>query len=728
MALQSPLRSSAGHLQFPFTRKGDMSAPSEADGLRSPFRVVSSPPPATDSASLRPNSVNRVSSNSMHILSPSDIVGPSPVTSNGTETTEIEDDASEEVYQAHTVDIDTARRSELLMLTTNLPEAIRQSNSEEAVSVIHAPEGFRSLTSTEPTAQVSQAGERSSPKADESSSAALDGTPHKSPPHQPRPPLSTDIKPVRYSVDSATPQAQDLQDMLSDSSRLRSSSSSSLETAYPQPRCGTICTDNGAEIDEQTEAEGDDDDGYSGERPIPQANDEITSLRTALQECWTLCNTLANLSSIHRARVFNNSGTPDAHEKAWKTCWKLCQRLYENQDEAIGSLNVRLNLDLCRDFCQALFDIRQREDETNDSVLRVSFELNNHLYSAQDSRNLPEQFRERTLDFYITLCHRLMKQRSDLAEETDQLLSACWCLAEMLFSLRQNRRDGSPPDEELLGSAVQACWDLCDIFRDGWTQIRPDRNTPQPSQTSFFPQQPADQTGRESRQSNRSSLHSKRESVKSSHQDERPRKPPPVPETPVTEFEDTPISPESRSPQMPNIMVLGPTSDGGRGGRWSSNASNMSSYSRSSNRTSSTATTTTATEDPNIVRCKILVVRAAMNLGFDREAVMDPKAGAAALQNFVQGLPTGSFGSLPNHTTLLQQYKNSVLADAFLPRGHALPVCDKRVSAQDMAKSVQAMSSSSPRYSYLRELFKFVFGFPIDEVESRRNVSFAVLT
>ena len=296
----------------------------------------------------------------------------------------------------------------------------------------------------------------------------------------------------------------------------------------------------------------------------------------------------------------------------------------------------------------------------------------------------------------------------------------------MLFSLRQNRRDGRPPDEELLGSAVQACWDLCDIFRDGWTQIRPDRNTPRPNQTSFFPQPPADQTGRDSRQSNRSSLHSKRESVKSSHQEERPRKPPPVPETPVTEFEDTPISPESRSPQMPDIMVLGPMSDGGRGGRWSSNASNMSSYSRSSNRTSSTATTTAATEDPNIVRSKALVVRAAMNLGFDRDAVADPKAGAAALQNFVQGLPVGSFGSLPGHATLLQQYKNSVLTDAFLPRSQALPVHGKRISAQDMAKSVQAMSSRSPRYAYLRDLFKFVFQFTIDEMESRRNVSIVV--
>jgi hypothetical protein len=135
---------------------------------------------------------------------------------------------------------------------------------------------------------------------------------------------------------------------------------------------------NFAEIEEQTEAEADDDDDYVSEVfPLSREDDEVTALKTALQECWTLCNTLANLSSIHRARVFSSSGTPDAHEKAWKTCWKLCQRLYDNQREQDDFLSMRENLDLCRDFCQALFDVRQRKDDVADSVLRVSFELNN---------------------------------------------------------------------------------------------------------------------------------------------------------------------------------------------------------------------------------------------------------------------------------------------------------------------------------------------------------------
>jgi hypothetical protein len=520
--------------------------------------------------------------------------------------------------------------------------------------------------------------------------------------------VSTDVKPVRYSVDSATPRAQDLQDMMNDGSRLRSSSTSSLE-----------------KIEEQTENEADDDDDYLSQIvPVRREDDEIYALRSALQECWTLCNTLANLSSIHRARVFHSSGTPDAHEKAWKACWKLCQRLYDNQDEDHDSLNARGTLDLCRDFCQALFDVRQRKDEIADSVLRVSFELNNHLYSAQDNRNLPEAFRERTLDFYITLCHRLMRQRSELAEETDQLLKSCWALAEMLFSLRQNQRDGRRADEELLGSAVQACWDLCDIFRDGWTQVRPDRNTPRPSQTTFSVQS-SEQTGRESRTSNRSSHYSKRESVKSSRQEER-AKAPVVPETPVTEFEDTPISPESRSPQMPNIMVLGTTSDNGRGGRWSSTASNLSSYSQSSNRTSSTATTATAAEDINITRTKILVLRAAMNLGFNREMITEPKGGSVALQKFVQGLPANSFGSSHAQTTLFSQYKNAVLTDGIVPRSHSLPARGKRASAHEMATTVGAMSKSSPRYAFLRELYAHVFQFSVEDVDPRRSVSIVV--
>lgn len=132
-------------------------------------------------------------------------------------------------------------------------------------------------------------------------------------------------------------------------------------------------------IPESHELDGDDDfddpDEFTDQ--TRDQDSEVKALKAALEECWTLCNTLANLSSIHRERVFNSSGTPDAHERAWKSCWKLCKRLYHSRDDVSESYGVRTNLDLCRDFCQALFDVRQRKDETADSILRVSFELNN---------------------------------------------------------------------------------------------------------------------------------------------------------------------------------------------------------------------------------------------------------------------------------------------------------------------------------------------------------------
>ncbi|CAI4218572.1 unnamed protein product [Parascedosporium putredinis] len=585
MALEAPLRSSSASLPSGFASLGEMSS-------------------STPDPHLRPSSVQRVSA-SLSLVSPSDLVGPSPVTSNGTETTEIEDEESEDVIHP------PPPAPQLLMLKTNIPEQIRRSVSEESVSVIHAPESFHSWASTEPTAKPDQMSERSLARDTDSMASTEDF--HDS---------------IRWR--DLNPQAQNLKDAFSDPSRLRSSSTSSL-----------------GKIDELGEGDHDLDetdadapytsrDSFDGRSP--DFSSEIAALRTALQECWTLCNTLANLSSIHRARLFNSSGTPDAHERAWKSCWRLCQRLYDNKDKTEEPLSVqRMNLDLCRDFCQSLFDIRQRQDEVTDSILRVSFELNNHLYSAQDVRTLPEAFRE-----------------------------PCWTLAEMLFSLRQNRRGGQPASEELLGSAVQACWELCDIFREGCTSVRPERNTPRASQASFFGHY--EPSGRESRASTRSSL-SKAQSHKA--HEERQRR--------------------------ANILVLGTASDSSRGGRWSSNASNLSGYSHNSAKTSSTATTATA-EDSNITRVKILILKAAMIIGYERDSTAgDNKSSMASLQAFVKQLPV-------SHAA---------------PRG-------RRATAFEVAKAILYMMHRSSQYTFLRELFRLVFNFAVDEAESRKNVSIVV--
>ena len=83
---------------------------------------------------------------------------------------------------------------------------------------------------------------------------------------------------------------------------------------------------------------------------INESEKEIAALKSALDECWTLCNSLAKLSQNHRRRMFNYSGgSADEQEHAWRTCWRLCQKLYENRDEN-PTAQVMPTLELCRDF------------------------------------------------------------------------------------------------------------------------------------------------------------------------------------------------------------------------------------------------------------------------------------------------------------------------------------------------------------------------------------------
>lgn len=437
---------------------------------------------------------------------------------------------------------------------------------------------------------------------------------------------------------------------------------------------------------------------------INETEKEISALSNALNECWTLCNSLAKLSQTHRQKMFHYSGSQgDIQEQAWRTCWRLCQKLYETRDDEHAA-QITPTLELCRDFCQALFEVRHRGEESADSVLRVSFELNNHLYNAHD-RTLPEAFRERTLDFYVTLCHRLMKQNTSLPEETDALLHACWSLAEMLFSIRQNSRDGKAADEELLGSAIQACWELCDMFRDGWTQVRPERGTPRPAQYTFAPHAPyappASVSHSQASFSERSVMSSNL--TDSYHSAISRAGQQPFPETPTTIFDDREeLSPTEDEPNVPNILVLGPEAGQTRThDRWSSAASSLSTYSDTSIHTSSTATA--GREDPNLVRLKGLIIKAAINTGYSRQM---------SLPDFVRALPSNSFGGIKWQSDLFENYRKLVLTDPTLRTAHNQPL--RRLTASEIGRAVQWMARSE-RFLWMRDLYRFVFGsFPED--------------
>ncbi|KAG8533923.1 uncharacterized protein KY384_001664 [Bacidia gigantensis] len=557
--------------------------------------------------------------------SPSDFADPSPIatSSTGTDTTDI-DDVVQEQEQESTQEPEPAQS-----ITPGAPKPARpglgletkmaakqaqkprSDEDEEPSSVIHAPTGFEAfkratpkspplIRRTTPTAQ-----QRSeiivSPPEDEKEKESRPPRPttwpnaESSEASSSPPPIQTTIPPARDW--SATPRAQSRAEMeLSpDEDKKRPvsrSSSRASNLAGALIILGVRIVLTTSDIPENGE------DNQRTPNPssslfedtverLQEQNDEVAALNVALKECWTLCNTLAGLSYVHRERIFSFSGKGDRQQQAWKSCWKLCQKLYDTRDE---ESTVRPTLDLCREFCQCLFDIRRRDNEAADSVLRVSFEMNNHLYNTHD-RTLPEAFRERTLDFYITLCHRLMKQRTEMAQETDLLLGACWSLAEMLFSLRQNKRDGKPADEELLGSAIQACWELCDLFREGWTQIRPDRGTPRPSQTTFTQ---AFQQAKQSQAHSTASYTTVPEYEDSEDEGFSSLNP----ETPTTIFEDTnQISPDGDEGPTPNILVLGPNDQDTPQKRppYNSSTRNLSSSNLSQNNKTVTSASSTST-------------------------------------------------------------------------------------------------------------------------------------
>ncbi|KAI9785920.1 MAG: hypothetical protein M1839_008186 [Geoglossum umbratile] len=706
MALESPLIPSPSGLLAAFIPFADKN-----NSPRSPrFSMMSHSHESTD----------RLAPNHFFAASPlhDEVGNPSPINSNGTSSTDMDDSVQDgfeneaerqqespkhpESISGGSVKSDLTVRSphnatgpsysefpgesaqaRIKALDTSIPTRARSDSDDAPLSVIHAPTGFHEASrwegarSTTPTRLSQIVGSANNTPTMAETPQKISGESPVSPPT-----LSTSMGPSRNSLENATPRAQTRQEVeaLQLDRDFRPRLSRNLEASPDIPEAYHVENEDMLDGDDALMKSKDEATGKSYD-----SADEITVLNTALGECWTLCNTLAGLSSIHRERIFNYPGTRSVQEQAFKCCWKLCVKLYENREEDLDIM-VRPTLDLCRDFCQSLFEIRQRDDEVADSVLRVSFELNNHLYNTHD-RNLPEAFRERTLDFYITLCHRLMKQRGKLVAETDTLLQACWSLAEMLFSLRQNRREGKEPDEELLGSAVQACWELCDLFREGWTQVRPDRGTPRASQTKFNVQV---------RQNNLPIVPEKQSE----------------PETPTTIFDDVAISPDEAP--VPNILVLG-TESNRLNPRWSSNSSTLSGYSQSS-RTSSTATPQNLPEDIediNMTRLKVLIVKAAMNSGYQRSQ-------GQTLNTFVKSLPSGSFGTTPWQASLLENYRKMVLTDPALRAPANLP--PRRATASEVGRAVIWMMRTGA-YPFLRDLYRLVFGFHIEEAELRKNVA-----
>ncbi|KAF4553388.1 Hypothetical protein D9617_7g031150 [Elsinoe fawcettii] len=411
-------------------------------------------------------------------------------------------------------------------------------------------------------------------------------------------------------------------------------------------------------------------------RSLDRVTEEVRGLRRALANCWNLCNTLADLSSTHRQRVFNGSPHGRLSTTAWNSCWKLCQQLYTHRDTPLAG--IEQSIELCREFTQARFEARSKSDPVSDSVLRVSFEMNIHLYNVRD-RSLPPSFVKRTMDFYIAFCHRMMKQRSYFPRDTDALLSACFALAASLYRLQHpvpDSYDDEQTEEELLTACLHAAFGLSDLLKESWSSSRAsERGTPRPTQSSFAPRTRGltSSEGRTSSLSNRTYHDAPYNpsfpapSYPNSSSLTNPA-PPLPPETPVTIFDDVTDSSSPESAQPPNILVLGPDQQtrsrqqARRQGpahhdRWSSNASSLSSYTDGRESRASNGTLN-ENEHRHLRVFKALLLRVAYDLGFD--------PGKQTMVDWARGLRAEELGEGEERRRLLGLYRDLVAREELM--------------------------------------------------------------
>lgn len=113
-------------------------------------------------------------------------------------------------------------------------------------------------------------------------------------------------------------------------------------------------------------------------------------------------------------------------------------------------------------------------------------------------------------------------------------------------------------------------------------------------------------------------------------------------------------------------------------------------------------------EDPRLTCLKLLIVKAAMNVGFKR---------GEKLALFVKSVPSNSFGTASWQMHVLESYKKLIATDsAFRSAGPS-----RRASAADVGRAVQWMVRSG-QYVWLKDLFRLVFGFHAEEAAVRKGV------
>jgi len=171
--------------------------------------------------------------------------------------------------------------------------------------------------------------------------------------------------------------------------------------------------------------------------------------------------------------------------------------------------------------------------------------------------------------------------------------------------------------------------------------------------------------------------------------------------------------------------------------RWSSKASSFSDYSDTSSQRTSSSTRTVGggSDQAHLLRLRALILKAALIAGFQRPAHASGGASKSSsttgsegtsrsplmsLQDFVQQLPPTAFGTMPGQMRMLGSYKRLVAADASLR--DLAGVENRRFFVTEVARAVRWLGGGSRQWGWMRELFRLVVGFSIEEAGRRGGV------
>jgi hypothetical protein len=165
---------------------------------------------------------------------------------------------------------------------------------------------------------------------------------------------------------------------------------------------------------------------------------DVRLLQQALEECWTLCNTMYTVSSSHLANLYDPGKTS---ERVWILCWAMCQSMYGTACQYLDSpAGTDREVQLARDLYHTLSSSELVHDDELTSKLKITMALSDHLHEGL-AEDLSPSFKQKTLDYWLELCDQELHTTKLLSPGMLELVRACWEFVGSLYAVEVHRRE-----------------------------------------------------------------------------------------------------------------------------------------------------------------------------------------------------------------------------------------------------------------------------------------------